>query len=149
MQTFQSSVSPACIICFPIKPGFLSSDTLLKKCKTQDRLAISFVLQSSCNMTDITPRYENIKHLVAELMELNCTSYTIYRNLYCTELAFSQEPREFTCLMTNDSERTSNYFLQAAFIILLVHTFQENNTDIEAHDDEFHKDLEFLPLSNS
>lgn len=67
------------------------------------------------------PRYENIKNLIAELTELNCTNYTIYSYLYY----ISQEPKEFKCLMTSDSQRMSKNFLQAAFKTLsLMPTFK-------------------------
>lgn len=70
------------------------------------------------------PRYENIKNLIAELTELNCTNYTIYNYLHY----ISQEPKEFRCLMTSDSQRMSKYFLQAAFKTLsLMTTFKNKN----------------------
>jgi len=87
------------------------------------------VLQASCYITDVIPRYENIKNLIAELTELNCISYTTYRNPYCMELAFSQEPSKFRCLLTNDSQRMSSYFLQALFKILSLMPTSKKTTE--------------------
>lgn len=68
------------------------------------------------------------------------------------DLAILQEPKEFRCLTTSDSQRMTNYLLQAVFKILsLLERIKENNAEVEtkAHDDELHKDVEFISLGEN